>query len=131
MQIQAFFIAGFGDIPCPSKIQSSHHALQFSKKLAPIIIQSYNGKNSSWASVSEKKSKLLILYSTVDGHAKHICEYAQDKLKGDKDIIIASLDDDPAHDLSGFDEILLGASVRYGFHRKNVYEFVRENKWLS
>ena len=78
--------------------------------------------------MSEKKSKLLILYSTVDGHAKHICEYAQDKLKGDKDIIIASLDDDPAHDLSDFDEILLGASVRYGFHRKNVYEFVRENK---
>ena len=78
--------------------------------------------------MSEKKSKLLILYSTVDGHAKHICEYAQDKLKGDKDIIIASLDDDPAPDLSGFDEILLGASVRYGFHRKNVYEFVRENK---
>ena len=78
--------------------------------------------------MSEKKSKLLILYSTVDGHAKHICEYAQDKLKGDKDIIIASLDDDPEHDLSDFDEILLGASVRYGFHRKNVYEFVRENK---
>ena len=78
--------------------------------------------------MSKKKSKLLILYSTVDGHAKHICEYAQDKLKGDKDIIIASLDDDPAHDLSDFDEILLGASVRYGFHRKNVYEFVRENK---
>ena len=78
--------------------------------------------------MSEKKSKLLILYSTVDGHAKHICEYAQDKLKGDKDIIIASLDDDPTHNLSDFDEILLGASVRYGFHRKNVYEFVRENK---
>tara|TARA_B100001057_G_scaffold455288_1_gene501702 strand:- start:512 stop:1048 length:537 start_codon:yes stop_codon:yes gene_type:complete len=78
--------------------------------------------------VSEKKSKLLILYSTVDGHAKHICEYAQNKLKGDKDIIVASLDDDLAHDLSAFDEILLGASVRYGFHRKNVYEFVRENK---
>lgn len=78
--------------------------------------------------MSEKKSKLLILYSTVDGHAKHICEYAQDKLKGNKEIIIASLDDDPVHDLSDFDEILLGASVRYGFHRKNVYEFVRENK---
>ena len=78
--------------------------------------------------MSEKKSKLLILYSTVDGHAKHICEYAQNKLKGDKDIIVASLDDDLAHDLSAFDEILLGASVRYGFHRKNVYEFVRENK---
>ena len=78
--------------------------------------------------MSEKKSKLLILYSTVDGHAKHICEYAQTKLKKDKDIVIASLDDDSEQKLADFDEILLGASVRYGFHRKNVYQFVRENK---
>ena len=78
--------------------------------------------------MSEKKSKLLILYSTVDGHAKNICEYAQTKLKNDKDIVIASLDDDSEQKLADFDEILLGASVRYGFHRKNVYEFVRENK---
>ena len=78
--------------------------------------------------MSEKKSKLLILYSTVDGHAKPICEYAQTKLKNDKDIVIASLDDDSEQKLADFDEILLGASVRYGFHRKNVYEFVRENK---
>lgn len=78
--------------------------------------------------MSEKKSKLLILYSTVDGHAKTICEYAQTKLKKDKDIVIASLDDDSEQKLADFDEILLGASVRYGFHRKNVYEFVRENK---
>ena len=78
--------------------------------------------------MSEKKSRLLILYSTVDGHAKHICEYAQEKLKNSKVITIASLDDDSALELNDFDEVLLGASVRYGFHRKNVYEFVREHK---
>ena len=78
--------------------------------------------------MSEKNSRLLILYSTVDGHAKHICEYAQEKLKNSKEITIASLDDDSAQELNDFDEILLGASVRYGFHRKNVYEFVREHK---
>ena len=78
--------------------------------------------------MSEKKSRLLILYSTVDGHAKHICEYAQEKLKNSKEITIASLDDDSVQELNDFDEVLLGASVRYGFHRKNVYEFVREHK---
>ena len=78
--------------------------------------------------MSEKKSRLLILYSTVDGHAKHICEYAQEKLKNHKEIAITSLDEDSEHELKDFDEVLLGASVRYGFHRKNVYEFVRENK---
>ena len=78
--------------------------------------------------MSEKKSRLLILYSTVDGHAKHICEYAQEKLKNSKETTIASLDDDSVQELNDFDEVLLGASVRYGFHRKNVYEFVREHK---
>ena len=78
--------------------------------------------------MSEKKSRLLILYSTVDGHAKHICEYAQEKLKNSEEITITSLDDDSVQELNDFDEILLGASVRYGFHRKNVYEFVREHK---
>ena len=78
--------------------------------------------------MSEKKSRLLILYSTVDGHAKHICEYTQEKLKNSKEITIASLDDDSVQELNDFDEVLLGASVRYGFHRKNVYEFVREHK---
>ena len=88
----------------------------------------YNPVIPSLISVSEKKSKLLILYSTVDGHAKHICEYAEEKLKDSKDIVIASLDEDSDYQLTSFDEILLGASVRYGFHRKNVYQFVRENK---
>ena len=76
----------------------------------------------------EKKSDLLILYSTVDGHAKHICEYAQKKLADKKEIVIASMDDYGEYNVADFDEILVGASVRYGYHRKNVYQFVTSNK---
>ena len=76
----------------------------------------------------EKKSDLLILYSTVDGHAKHICEYAQKKLADKKEIVIASMDDCGEYNVADFDEILVGASVRYGYHRKNVYQFVTSNK---
>ena len=76
----------------------------------------------------EKKSDLLILYSTVDGHAKHICEYAQKKLADKKEIVIASMDDCGKYNVADFDEILVGASVRYGYHRKNVYQFVTSNK---
>ena len=43
--------------------------------------------------MTEEKSKLLILYSTVDGHTKHICEYISEKLNKDKEIIISSLDE--------------------------------------
>ena len=75
-----------------------------------------------------KKSKLLILYSTVDGHTKNICEYINKKLKNKKNIKISSLEDSVKFNLKKYDEIAIGASVRYGYHRKNVYEFIRNNK---
>lgn len=76
----------------------------------------------------EKKSDLLILYSTVDGHARHICEYAQSKLSDKKEVVMASMEECGEYNVADFDEILIGASVRYGFHRKNVYQFVTSNK---
>ncbi len=78
--------------------------------------------------MTEEKSKLLILYSTVDGHTKHICEYIADKLNNDKDITISSVEKSNQFNLSDFTEIVLGASVRYGYHRKNVYEYINTNK---
>ncbi len=75
-----------------------------------------------------KKSKLLILYSTVDGHTKNICEYINKKLKNKRNISIYSMEDSIKLNLNQFDEIVIGASVRYGYHRKNVYEFIIKNK---
>ena len=75
-----------------------------------------------------KKSKLIILYSTVDGHTKHICEYISNKLMGSKKINISSIDDSNSIEINEFDEIVIGASVRYGYHRKNLYEFIEINK---
>ena len=74
-----------------------------------------------------RKSKLLILYSTVDGHTKNICEYIYKNLKGRKRVRISSIEDSSDIKLDDYDEIVMGASVRYGYHRKNVYEFVQNN----
>ena len=74
-----------------------------------------------------RKSKLLILYSTVDGHTKDICNYIYKKLKGRKNVSIISVEDSANYDLSDFEEIVIGASVRYGYHRKNVYKFIQQN----
>ena len=74
-----------------------------------------------------RKSKLLILYSTVDGHTKDICNYIYKKLKGRKKVSIISVEDSAYYDLNDFEEIVIGASVRYGYHRKNVYKFVQQN----
>ena len=74
-----------------------------------------------------RKSKLLILYSTVDGHTKDICNYIFNKLKGRKKISITSIEDSSDYDLSDFEDIVIGASVRYGYHRKNLYKFIQQN----
>ena len=74
-----------------------------------------------------RKSKLLILYSTVDGHTKDICNYIYKKLKGRKKVSIISVEDSANYNLSDFEEIVIGASVRYGYHRKNVYKFIQQN----
>ena len=74
-----------------------------------------------------RKSKLLILYSTVDGHTKDICNYIYKKLKGRKKVSIISVEDSAKYDLNDFEEIVIGASVRYGYHRKNVYKFIQQN----
>ena len=75
-----------------------------------------------------KKSKLIILYSTVDGHTKRICEYILKKLNNKKNIQITSIEEYENYDLDKYDEILIGASVRYGYHRKNVYKLIESNK---
>tara|TARA_Y100001968_G_scaffold165223_1_gene151232 strand:+ start:272 stop:808 length:537 start_codon:yes stop_codon:yes gene_type:complete len=80
--------------------------------------------------VAEGKSKLLILYSTIDGHTKHICEYMKDKLEQAKDITISEVENSAQYELNNFDEIVIGASVRYGYHRKNVYELINNNKTI-
>ncbi len=74
-----------------------------------------------------RKSKLLIIYSTVDGHTKDICNYIYKKLKRRKKVSIISVEDSANYDLSDFEEIVIGASVRYGYHRKNVYKFIQQN----
>ena len=78
--------------------------------------------------MTEEKSKLLILYSTVDGHTKHICEYMSEKLNKEKIISVSSIEEYEQYQLSEFNEIVIGASVRYGYHRKNVYEFIQTNR---
>ena len=51
-----------------------------------------------------------------------------EKLNKEKNITISSVEESDKFNLSDFSEIVLGASVRYGYHRKNVYEFINTNK---
>ena len=70
----------------------------------------------------------LIIYSSTDGHTKIICKRIIDFLKDGNKAKIVSLNDAKNLNLSKFDKIIIGASIRYGKHSKDLYKFIELNK---
>ena len=70
----------------------------------------------------------LIIYSSTDGHTKTICKRIIDFLKGRNKARLVSLDEAKNLNLSEFDKIIIGASIRYGKHSKELYKFIELNK---
>ena len=73
-------------------------------------------------------SKFLIIYSTTDGHTKMICERIKNFLTDGNLVELLSLEDAKKVDLSNFEKIIIGASIRYGKHSKELYKFINLNK---
>ena len=74
-------------------------------------------------------SKILLLYSTVDGHTLKICERLRDLLEpAGHAVALSALNDQAEPDLGPFDKIVIGASIRYGKHRPNVAAFLRAHQ---
>ena len=70
----------------------------------------------------------LIIFSTTDGHTKKICEKIKNFLNNEKLVKIVSLDEATKLDLSEFQRIIIGASIRYGKHSRELYKFIKLNK---
>ena len=70
----------------------------------------------------------LIIYSTTDGHTKIICERIKNFLKDGNLVKLLSLEDAKEVNLSNFKKIIIGASIRYGKHPKELYKFINLNK---
>ena len=73
-------------------------------------------------------SSFLIIYSSTDGHTKIICERITSFLKDGNLVELLSLEDAKKIDLSNFEKIIIGASIRYGKHSKELYKFINLNK---
>ena len=73
-------------------------------------------------------SNSIIIYSSTDGHTKTICERIFNFATNRNSIKIISLDEATKFDLSEFNKIIIGASIRYGKHSKNLYKFIELNK---
>ena len=74
-------------------------------------------------------ANILIAYSTTDGHTKKICERIGQVIEEQAHkVTLAFINDEPDIELDPFDIIVIGASIRYGKHRPQVYEFIRKNQ---
>jgi menaquinone-dependent protoporphyrinogen oxidase len=74
-------------------------------------------------------ASILIIYSTIDGHTLKICRRLQRVIEQQNHRVeLASVDDEPDADLKLFDKIVIGASIRYGKHRPQVYDFIKRNE---
>ena len=73
-------------------------------------------------------SGYLIIYSSTDGHTKIICEKIRNISKNRNSIKIVSLNEANNLNLQIYEQIIIGASIRYGKHNKNLYKFISSNK---
>ena len=76
-------------------------------------------------------ASVLIVYSTTDGHTVKICQRLQQVI-GEQGhaVTVAAVADADQLDLQAFDTIVIGASIRYGRHSKQVTGFIRRNTAL-
>lgn len=73
-------------------------------------------------------TRVLVLYSTVDGHTREIADrlatiFADSGVSADVQALTPDYDDDP----SNYDALVIGASIRYGKHRPEVAAFINEH----
>ena len=74
-------------------------------------------------------ANILIIYSTTDGHTLKICQRLKQVIEQHgHQVKLVSINDASDADLQLFDKIVVGASIRYGKHRPQVYEFTERNQ---
>ena len=74
------------------------------------------------------EEKIGIIYSTVDGQTKKICNYIVDILK-QKQITakLYSIDEFNAN-IDDFSILIIGASIRYGKHNEKIIKFISDHR---
>ena len=66
----------------------------------------------------------LIIYSSTDGQTIKICKRIM-SIIGDSKIV--SIDEAKNENLSKYGKVIVGASIRYGKHKPELYDYISEN----
>ena len=73
-------------------------------------------------------SSFLVIYSSTDGHTKKICERIKNLINNGNLVELFSLEEAKQIELSNFENIVIGASIRYGKHSRELYNFIKSNR---
>jgi len=68
----------------------------------------------------------IFIYSSSNGQSLKICN----AINKNKESLIIDIDKIKTVELNKFDQIIIGASVKYGDHNKKIYDFIKNNKIL-
>lgn len=71
--------------------------------------------------------KSLIIYSSTDGQTKKICEVIRENFNNKEFVEILPLEDAFHLNINNYDQIILGASIRYGNYKSNLFKFIKYN----
>ena len=71
--------------------------------------------------------KTAVIYSSTVGLTVKICEKIIEIIKHESIISLCSIEEADSLDLDSFDFILVGASIRYGNHKANLFSFIKNN----
>jgi menaquinone-dependent protoporphyrinogen oxidase len=73
--------------------------------------------------------RLLIAYSTTDGHTLEICERIAQIVRGEGHIVdLCEIEQLSSSTLEACDRVVIGASIRYGHHRPVVAAFIARHQ---
>ena len=74
------------------------------------------------------KTKTGIIYSSIDGQTLKICNKLREGLlQNNQNVELFSITDFN-EDVTNYDKLIIGASIRYGVHNKEIIDFINTNK---
>jgi menaquinone-dependent protoporphyrinogen oxidase len=72
--------------------------------------------------------KTGIIYSSVDGQTLKICNKLREEfLQNNQNVELFSINDFK-EDVTSYDMLIIGSSIRYGVHNKKIIDFINTNK---
>lgn len=74
------------------------------------------------------EEKIGIIYSTVDGQTKKICDYIVDLLKQKQITAQLYAIDEFNANINDFSILIIGASIRYGKHNEKIIKFISDHR---